>query len=239
MNARWIGIKRTAALLGGVLGLAVGILISAFRFGWVTLQPGVEGQPVTPTGVGLLDGLAFLLVFTLPFALSLAALYLDRPPAQAAIWLGVALLAFFGSWATFSALTLFTMPIPALLLGGAGLIALMQSGPRRVLPALGVGVVLVVVGAAAFLTLFTRDDPACWALIQAESGEPVWEPRPFSQSSPAIPANPGPGDPISWTCTTDVISASESLVSMSLWGLALLTLAAIWPRLGMSPAGES
>lgn len=194
------------------------------------MQQSTSQEPLSapPTGVETIDGLAFMLIFILPFVLCLFALRLKTPALQAAIWLGVSLLAFLGSFMTFSVVSLVTMPIPAVLLGIAGLLAFWEAGLNETFFILGVGCALVVIGGAAFFALFSQEDPACWALISMESGAQIWEPRPYSETSPTIPANPRPGEPIAWSCTSDTISISESLMSMSLWALALLALQSIW-----------
>ena len=230
MNINLINRMRFLALIGGILGLIIGFLLSSFRFGWITPGAEVSHGPAAPTGIEFTDGLAFLLVFTLAFGVSIVATRLKNPAPQAAIWLAGGILALLGSRATFSVIALFTFPIPALLLLLAGLIALRQAGLKAVLPILGVGGVIFLVGSSAFFTLFARDDPVCWALIRTETGEEVWEPRPFDTTSPTVSFDPAPGEALAWECTSDVISLSESLNSMSLWGLALLALAGILPH---------
>jgi hypothetical protein len=231
MNPKWIRIKRILALAGGIMGISAGILVGAFRFGWLSWQQRIpevpSSSPSPPTGVGVIDGLAFMLVFILPFVLCLYALRLKTPTLQAAIWLGISVLAFLGSAATFSAVTLVTMPITAVLLGIAGLIAFREAGVRQALFILAVGGALFVIGSASFYALFSQEDPVCWALIQTESEEQVWEPRPYSETSPNLPANPEPGELAAWSCTSDTVSISESLMSMSLWALALLAMMGI------------
>lgn len=224
-------LRRIFVLVGAILGIAAGILFGAYRFGWVSLQQSAtQGppSPTPPTGVETIGGLAFALVFTLPFVLCLLALRLKTPVLQAGIWLGIALLAFLGSFATFSVVSLVTMPIPAILLGIAGLLAFREAGLRQALFILGVGGALVIIGSAAFFALFSQEDPTCWALISTESGGAIWEPRPYTETSPSLPANPQPGEPAAWSCTSDTISLSESLMSISLWALALLALRGIW-----------
>ncbi len=209
-------IRHLLALTGSIIGITIAALLGALRFGWLSLQQSITPGPPPPAGDGIVSGVAFVLVFAVPFLLSLPALRLPTSTLQSAAWLGTSVLALFGSLASFSAVTLLTMPIPAVLLGAAGLLALHKAGLRQSLRILGTGRALVIVGLAAFFAPFVQDNPACWALIQGESGDPVWEPRPYSKTSPNLPADPGPDEPVAWTCATDTVSGLEGLMSISL-----------------------
>jgi hypothetical protein len=207
-------------------------VISAFRFGWLRFPQEAAGShsqlPPAPTGVTIIDGLAFFLVYTLPFALSFFVFRYKNPASQAAVWLVAGILALLGSVTTFSSIA-FLFPVPALLLILAGLLSFWEAGLRQALSILGVALILLLVGIGAFYTLFAHDDPACWALIRTESGAEVWDRRPAG-IPPVLPADPQPGEPLSWECTSYVTSIAESLSSMGLWALGIIALLGILPR---------
>jgi hypothetical protein len=86
---------------------------------------------------------------------------------------------------------------------------------------------LVFSGAAAFYSLFTEENPACWSLVRTESGEPVWEPSPPGTSPAIVVGDAEAGDVLSSSCSSDVISRSEGLKSVGIWALAVVGLIGI------------
>lgn len=222
MNKKY-SLQQVIAFTGGLLGLLAGLVIGLRRFGVYLVFPNPSSEPSPPSGDAFVGQLAFLLVFTLPFVLSLLVLRSDRTPPRAVVWIGAGLLALAGAVVSFSFLTQVLLPLPGLLLLVAGGMAFTRPEVTRALAVVAVALVLVVAGGAAFITLFTEENPACWSYMLTETGG-VWERSPENVapiSAQAVPANPGPGDIVRWSCVSDVIGLREGWTSLGIWAAGL------------------
>lgn len=215
---------------GGLLGLLAGLVIGLRRFSVYILFPDPASGLQPPSGDALAGQIAFLLVFTLPFVLSLLVLRSRRISLQAAIWIGAGLLALVGTVASFSAITRVLLPLPGLLLLIGGGMAFTRPEVERVVLVIAVALVLVVAGGASFLSLFTEEIPVCWSLVRNETGADVWVRNPegvVPLSAPAVPVDPdepvepGLGDITSYSCASDVISLREGWTGLGIWAAAL------------------
>ncbi|HUF39242.1 MAG TPA: hypothetical protein VMN57_12025 [Anaerolineales bacterium] len=212
---------------GGLLGLLAGIVIGLRRFGIALLFADAPASgPEPPSGDALSGQIAFFLAFTAPFLLSLAVLFSKRTSLQAVVWLGSGLLGVVGAFFSFSIMTRILLPLPALLVLSGGVIAFTRQEVKKSVLVIVLALVMVFAGVTSFITLFTQENPACWALVRTEGGKDVWEPSLPSLNPPIIAAEPGTGDTLAWSCSSDVISRTEGLYSLAIWaavagGLAL------------------
>jgi hypothetical protein len=126
--------------------------------------------------------------------LSLLALRSGRTPVQSVIWIGSGLLALVGTFFSFSGLTMTLLPLPGLLLLVGGAMAFTKPEVEKSVRVTAAALVLAFAGSTAFYVLFTQENPACWNLVHAESGENVWESSPPGFSPQVILEDPETGD---------------------------------------------
>jgi len=219
------------AWIGGVLGLLAGLAFGALRLGLIQIQQGVPVTPAPPFNGELLGGLAFAGANLFPFALSLFARRWRNPALGAAVWLATAVMALLGAFTTFSIVGLVAFPLPALFLLLAALFAFRAAGWHQTIPILAVAAGLVVVGACAWLVLFSHADGRCWDQVRAADGTTFWQEAPYGTSG-YLSANPAPGEPVSRLCNSDIITPVEGALSVGLWALALFSLRWLQPRWG-------
>ncbi len=147
------------------------------------------------------------------------------------MWLATTVLALLASFTTFSIVSLVVFPLPALFLLLAALLAYRAAGWRQTIPIVAVAAGLIVIGACAWLVLFSRADGRCWDQIRAADGTTFWQETPYSTSG-SLSANPVPGESVSRLCSSDIITPVEGASSVGLWGLALLGLRWLLPHWG-------
>lgn len=226
-------LQQIIVFTGGLLGLLAGLVIGLRRFGVFLLFADPASGPPPPSGDAFIGQVAFLLVFTIPFGLSLFALRSDRVSFQAVVWIGSGVLALVGTVASFSVITLILLPLPGILLLIGGGIVFTRPEVERALLVVALSLVLVAAGGASFLTLFAEENPVCWSLVRTAAGEDVWERSPQGvvplsapaiPVAPAIPAEPGAGDITSWSCSSDVIDPREGWTGLGIWAAALIAL---------------
>jgi hypothetical protein len=207
--------------------------MGALRLGLLTLQPTLETPSPLFNGE-LFGGLAFALVYMLPFAVSLSCLRLHNVILQTATWLAAALLGLLASFTTFSLVSLVLFPLPALLLLGAALLSFQTIERRQTGHVAIISAGLIILGSASWLLLFSQENPQCWALVRNTAGGETWESRPFSQGPVQLPADPGLGAPVTMTCSSDTITLAEAGQSLGLWLAGLILLFWLhrtgWPR---------
>jgi hypothetical protein len=225
-----IAAKRVLARIGGVLGLFGGIAFGALRLGLLHIQTGIPLDSSPPFNGELLGGIAFTSAYIFPFALALIALRWNSPAAQAAVWLAASVLAWLGSFTTFSLVGLVVFSLPALLLMAAAGLAWLVAGWRQTVLILPMAMGLMLIGIGAWRILFAREDGRCWNLIRATDGTEHWVSAPFNMTGGPFPADPAPGEPVSGLCSTDIITPLEGALSVGLWTLTLLALKQFLPR---------
>lgn len=209
---------RSLALAGGLWGAASAIFLGGLRFA-------LGDEP--RTGEEIPGDIAFLLVYLMPFGLSLVALRLNSPVPQVAIWLAGAILGILASLSSFSGVTLILLPAVFLLLLAAWRTSRSPEF-RMAWPIFAVVSGVVVVGILSFLLLFTQEDSRCWVLVRS-GGQEVWEERPYSNT-----ISLGPND-LGSTCTSNIISPTEAVLSLGVWGIAALGLFLLLPRWKPTP----
>ncbi|MFN8233474.1 MAG: hypothetical protein U0V56_08405 [Actinomycetota bacterium] len=150
---------------------------------------------------------AFALVFALPGLLGLIGL--RRRPA---LLIAAGLLDLALAFVTLMSLVGVAFIVPAVLFLIADRV---PPGPLRTAAAV---IVCVALGSAAFLALFVREDPACWART-SEGVYVVPDPGSYVRGS-SISTPGGPGITESG-CTSDTISPLEALLAAALVGLTL------------------
>jgi hypothetical protein len=223
-------LQQILAFTGGLLGLLAGLVIGLRRFGVYILFPDPAFGSQPQSGDALAGQIAFLLVFTLPFVLSLIVLRSRRVSLQAVVWIGAGLLALVGTIASFSAITRVLLPLPGILLLIGGGMAFTRPEVKRAVLVIAMALVLVVAGGASFLNLFTEENPVCWSLVRNETGADVWvrNPQgvvplsaPAAPVDPDVPVEPGLGDITSYSCVSDVINLREAWTGLGIWAAAL------------------
>ena len=224
---RRFNLRQVLVFTGGLLGLIAGTVIGLRRMGIALLFPDSASGPQPPSGDAWIGQIAFLLVFTLPFALSLLALRSDRTPLQSVIWVGSGLLALVGAFFSFSVMTVILLPVPGVLLLAGGGIAFVRPEVKKSVPVILLALALVIAGGGSFYVLFNQENPACWSQVRTVSGENVWEPSPPGATPPVVVGDPEAGDIVAWSCSSDVIVAAEGLSSMGIWALAVVGLIGI------------
>jgi hypothetical protein len=216
------------AIVGSGIGILAALGLGALRLGLIRIQPDTSGVPTPPFNGELLGGLAFALAYLFPFGLSFYVLRRSSAE-QAAVWLGTAAMAILAAFTSFSLVTLILFPVPALL-AVAGVLAARAAGWRNLPAPLAIALLLSGVGVAAWRILFLREDGMCWDLLRGANGAAdYWQARAFSFSG-TISANSGPGQIITSTCSSDIISPLEAGLSTGLWMLAVVGLRWWWAR---------
>ena len=218
---RKYSLQQILVLVGGIGGLAAGLYIGLHRFGLFGAAQDPAAGPQPPTADAAVGQTAFLLVFVLPFVMSLLALRSQRPQAHAVAWIGTGLFGLLATIFSFSAATRLLLPLPSILLLAAGSMAFLRPDVEKSLAVIVLALGLVVVGGGAFFTLFTQEDPVCWAQLRSESGQDIWEERPAGTADPIVLNDPAVGDIVGWTCTSDVISRQEGWYSLGIWAVGL------------------
>ena len=214
-------LQQILVLIGGVGGLAAGLYIGLHRFGLFGAAQDPAAGPQPPTADAAIGRIAFLLVFVLPFVISLLALRSQRPQVHAVVWVGAGLFGLVATMFSFSAATRLLLPLPSILMVVAGSMAFLRPDVEKSLAVIVLALGLVVVGGGAFFTLFTQEDPVCWAQLRTESGQYSWEERPAGTADPIVLNDPAVGDVVGWTCTSDVISTQEGWYSLGIWVVGL------------------
>lgn len=206
------------AMIGGLWGL-----MSAFIMGGLRVA-----QSATPQlQAEWIGDVAFLAVYLAPFVLALLALRWKKPAHQAFAWSTGGILAVLATATAFSGVSLVFLPA-GFLLAGAALPALRRVGRDQTLPILLVTITLVALGIGAWQALIADDSGRCWALTRSSDGTENWESVPFDDSMRVSVAGTGR---VSTTCTTDIISPEEGVMSLSLLaagGILLAVLLARW-----------
>lgn len=193
-----------AALVGMALAAGLGLM----RF--LNAEPGVRTSEWFGT-------LAFSLVLAAPAVLALLGLR-GRPTL---ILAGGAIGIFFAAIGAFSLVSLvLLLPSVAYLVGAARVEGLWPGALRTAAAVL----LSLVLGWSAFLVLFIRDDPICWAEVSRDGGSTYVRLPPerfvrgtsITMSSKDLP----PGSTSSG-CSGDSISPSEAASSLAVVGLML------------------
>jgi len=192
---------RVAAVAIGVsfaLAVGVGVLRTA------NTEPALRSAEAA-------GNLAFALVFALPGLLGLIGL--RRRPA---LLIAAGLLDLALAFVTLMSLVGVAFIVPCVLfLIASGRAPSASPGPLRTAAAV---IVCVALGSAAFLALFMREDPACWART-SEGVHVVPDPERYVRGSSIVTPG-GPGITESG-CTSDTISPLEALLATVLVGLTL------------------
>lgn len=207
-----------------MLGLLAGLGISSQRLGLINLNPATEQGP--GPSAELAGNLGFLFAFTMPFALALLALQFRNSSWRAAVWLGVALLALVAAFMPLSVVICLSLPLPALLLVFAAILTLGESPLNHRTRVLVIAVGLAIAGGVAGIALFSLPDAQCWLLVQQANGQEAWQVVPYTNS---LTLGPAPG-PVAGTCSSDIISPLEAVMSGGMWAITLIGLALVLPR---------
>jgi hypothetical protein len=201
--------------IGAAWGLVAGLVVGALR---------LANTPAPQLGLEWPGNIVFLLVYVTPFGLALLALRRRWATARPAVWLAAAGLAGLAVYTSFSGVTLLILAV---------LMALGGRAAGSWLADITLGALLAVLGAAAWLLLWSGPEQGyCWRQVLQSDGSSVWQIQPFGETITG--RLEGTGGVFRSICASDIITLAEA-------GLALLPLVAAgllaW-RLGAPRSGR-
>ncbi len=214
----------TAGLFGGLWGLIAALIIGGLR---------IANSELPQLRAEWVGDLAFAMVYLAPFLLAVLAVRWVSPALRASAWGAAGVIAALAVFTSFSGVSLLFLPAAALLII-AGLLAIKQAGSDRAGLALLLSLVLVVFVTGAWWTLFSQEDGRCWELIRTADGVESWFAAPYGEHGTISASGTGR---VAVTCTSDVITPGEGVLSLALLIVGGTVFALARPRLEPERSG--